>query len=405
MTKPSGQLLDATVLKGTQDFAALAEEWEDLYHNSPFATPFQSWAWLYSWWESYGKGYELRLITGRDETGLLIGLIPLMLERRRGFGRLLFIGTGITDHLDLLARGGWEDGVAEAGARVLRQMGSWHVADLQEVRPEAVAWDLFRWWAGPRAHTRQSACMILDAMPWEELLTRCSRKTRGNARRTVRRAEEDGIRCEMADQDGVEQAARTWLALHRKHWRERGITPEHLTRRFGSHALAAAKRMSASGIGGIYEFRLGEEVIGSDFLLLGHEYVGSYLDGASEYALHRYRMSALFAYSLMNVALERGSPTVNLLRGEEQQKLRWNPKVTVNHRLILGQDRISFAPYAAYQLLRSRAAEYARSESAPRWVKTAKSGYRALRPRVARYVEEHAPTRVKRIAADRLKMF
>ena len=32
-------------------FAALEEEWDDLHRQSPRATPFQSWAWLYSWWQ------------------------------------------------------------------------------------------------------------------------------------------------------------------------------------------------------------------------------------------------------------------------------------------------------------------------------------------------------------------
>src|SRR5918997_2011286 len=109
-----GPRLDAAVLEDPRDFAALEEEWEDLYHDSKQATPFQSWAWLYSWWESYGEGYELRLVTLRNEKGLLVGLIPLILERRRGFGRLLFIGTGPTDYLDILVREGWEDKVLDA---------------------------------------------------------------------------------------------------------------------------------------------------------------------------------------------------------------------------------------------------------------------------------------------------
>src|SRR5918997_5263344 len=79
------------VVKDSRGFAALEEEWEDLLRQCPHATPFQSWAWLYSWWEHYGEGYELRLITVRHE-GLLVGIIPLMLERRWGFGKLLFIG-------------------------------------------------------------------------------------------------------------------------------------------------------------------------------------------------------------------------------------------------------------------------------------------------------------------------
>src|SRR3712207_9136670 len=109
--------LEITVLKDTKRFATLEEEWDKLYRDAPLATPFQSWAWLYSWWEFYGEGHELRLVTVRDEEGLLVGLAPLMVERGRGLRRLLFLGTGPTDYLDVLAREGWEDRVSEALAR------------------------------------------------------------------------------------------------------------------------------------------------------------------------------------------------------------------------------------------------------------------------------------------------
>ena len=83
--------LDATVLEDIEEFAALEEEWEELHRDCPAATPFQSWAWLYSWWEVFGEGYELSLIKVRCGT-LLAGLIPLMLERRWGLRRFRPIG-------------------------------------------------------------------------------------------------------------------------------------------------------------------------------------------------------------------------------------------------------------------------------------------------------------------------
>ncbi len=42
------------IVEDSWGFAALEEEWDDLHRQSPRATPFQSWAWLYSWWEHYG---------------------------------------------------------------------------------------------------------------------------------------------------------------------------------------------------------------------------------------------------------------------------------------------------------------------------------------------------------------
>ena len=58
--------LEVAVVRDPQIFAALEEEWDDLYHNCPRATPYQTWAWLYSWWDAHGEAYELRLITVRN---------------------------------------------------------------------------------------------------------------------------------------------------------------------------------------------------------------------------------------------------------------------------------------------------------------------------------------------------
>jgi CelD/BcsL family acetyltransferase involved in cellulose biosynthesis len=135
---------DVAIVDNSRAFSAIEGEWEDLYQNSPLATPFQSWAWLYSWWESYGEDHKLQLITLRERSGLLVGLIPLMLVRRWGFSRLLFVGTGVSDYLDILARRGWEEEASEAGMQALQDIGYWHVADLHQLRPEAVAWRIFR---------------------------------------------------------------------------------------------------------------------------------------------------------------------------------------------------------------------------------------------------------------------
>ncbi len=372
--------LDVTIIEDTQDFAALEGEWEELYRSSPAATPFQTWAWLYSWWEFYGEDYELRLVAVRY-ADLLVGLIPLMLERRRGFRRLLFIGTGITDHLDMLVREGWEDGAAKAGTRALRQMGSWWVADLQELRPKAAAWSIFWQWDGFRAHTWQSNSLIIDAEPWDELIMSLTRNRREKARKTIRRAKEDGVRCHLADPDRVEQGAHRWLTLHQEYWKGREISPEHLSQRFQSHIVAAAKRMTSSGLGGIYEFWRDGEVVASDFVVVGHDFVAQYLGGANDYALRRFQVSSLFMWNYINVALSHGITLVSMLRGEEPYKLRWNPKIIPNYRLILGQELIPFAPYAACHLLRSRIAEYAKPEHTPAWIKPAADRLKRFLPK------------------------
>lgn len=345
--------LDATVLKDAREFAALEEEWEELYQNCPSATPFQSWAWLYSWWEHYGEGHELRIVAVRSG-GLLVGVLPLMIGRRLGFKRLLFVGTGVTDYLDLLAREGWKEEVVEAGAQILRKLGPWRVADLQELRPGAAAWGLFGRWDGPRIQRWQVNCPVIDTRPWDELLMTIHRNLRKSARRTVRRAEEDGVRAEPVGVEGSEEAARRLVAMHREMWWGREVDPEVLTERFESHMVTAVRRMTARRLGRIDEFRRNERVIASYFSVFGRDFIGTHTLGADQKALKRYQVSSLEIWNLLDTAFDRNCDHVNLLRGEEPYKMRWNPRMIPSHRIILGRELFSWSLYAGYRTVRSR---------------------------------------------------
>jgi hypothetical protein len=310
-----------------------------------------------------------------------------MVEQRYSLNRLLFVGTGLTDYLDILARAGWEDKVSEAGAQALRQMGSWTVADLQQVRPDATVWNVFESWAGPRVSVWQNGCPVLDLKPWDEMLVPLSKNLRKMIRRSIRRLEDDGVHCELAGSAKTEQAARRLVALHRESWQGRDISPEHSTQRFESSIAAAARRMAACGLGAISEFRRDGEVIVSTFWVFGRDFVGAHTLGASEEALRRYQVSSLYIWNGVNLARDRNSSHLDLGQGVEPYKLRWNPRIVPNHRMILGQRWITWIPYVGYHALRARAKWYARSDTVPAWIKAATARFRKVRYKVNRYVK------------------
>lgn len=375
---------EVVVLGDTQGFAALEAEWEDLYRHAPVTTPFQSWAWLFSWWESYGAPYELRLITIRDG-GLLVGLMPLMLHRRAPLARLLFIGTGLTDYQDILIREGWESNVSRAGAQALRQMDGWQVADLQQLRPGAGAWGIFEEWSGPRTRAWQDGCPVIESNSWDELLASLSKKHRKTVRRTIRQSIAEGTQCKLADVADSEQAAHRLVALHRELLGERDIVPEHLTERFESFVATAVSRMAPRGLAGISEFWQDEEVIISNFWVYGQNWncLGVYILGASREAIQRYQWSSLCIWDAMNVARNRDSSCVDMLRGEEAYKLRWSSRITTNHQVILGRRMTVWALYSVSNRVLSRVKRYAYSEDAPQWTAKAWSAYRTLRDKIA----------------------
>src|SRR3712207_5411464 len=234
MNTISTQFPEIVVLEDSKAFAALEEEWEELYRHCPSATPFQSWAWLYSWWEHYGEGrYELRLVTLRSEEGLLVGLLPLMLERRRGFGRLLFVGTHHTGYNDLLVREGWEDRVANGAGRALKELPGWQVANLHLLRPEAAAWDAFQRWDGHRIKIWQETCPVVEVRPWDELVASLSKNHRSTVRRALRRVQADKLSHWRAGPPEAERAGRALVVLAWELLRGRGIISGRLTQRLG----------------------------------------------------------------------------------------------------------------------------------------------------------------------------
>jgi CelD/BcsL family acetyltransferase involved in cellulose biosynthesis len=354
-------MTNATVSVHTDpmSFSELRPEWTALYRGSPIATPFQSWEWISSWWRSYGASFELRLVAVR-ESEELIGLIPLMVDRRRAARRLLFVGTGISDHLDMLARPDCYDKVSAAGARCLREMRDWHVADLQEVPPTAAVWHLYAEWQGFRTRLEQSRCPVVEVRPWDEVLSSLSRNQRGQTRKTLRRLEEDGVTMRRVAPDAAGPAVARFIELHRHYWRGRGISREHERDRFQSHIERVVSLTSAAAPGGLYEYVRDEEIVAGDLVLAGPRFVGEYLSGMTDYVRGRFDFQTLLIRLLMDVAGEVEQVThVSLLRGEEPAKLRWNSGIVVNERVVLARNAVSGTGYAMYQRMRRSAAAVA----------------------------------------------
>jgi hypothetical protein len=188
----------------------------------------------------------------------------------------------------------------------------------------------------------------------------------------------------VTDASNIKQAAERLVTLHREAWQGRDIGPEHLTQRFEAFTVAATQRLAYRGLGTISEFWRDGEVLISDFLMFGRDFCGTYNLGASQEAQQRYQWSSLYIWDAIEIAHTRDSSYLDLLRGEEPYKLRWSSRIIPTHRLILGQHRTAWIPYAGYHALKSRAKLYARSENAPLWTKGAVGRYRTLRHRLNR---------------------
>jgi CelD/BcsL family acetyltransferase involved in cellulose biosynthesis len=98
------------VLTKEEEFSALQSTWQELFDSNPNNSPFQSWDWNFTWWKHFGTPGALRLVLV-EEDGRIIGIAPLFVARRfRGLplAHLAFISHKRTDYLDFIVRPGNE---------------------------------------------------------------------------------------------------------------------------------------------------------------------------------------------------------------------------------------------------------------------------------------------------------
>ena len=116
-----------------QEFAELAPAWGRLYQKCGAATPFQSHAWLHSWWLSYGRTGRLRLLVVRDGREL-VAAAPLMLVRSP-VPALVPLGGAISDYGDVLLDDDHGDPAVAALTEGLASAARTALIDFREVRP------------------------------------------------------------------------------------------------------------------------------------------------------------------------------------------------------------------------------------------------------------------------------
>lgn len=319
-------------------FAALAPAWDRLYRRCAAATPFQSHAWLYSWWLSYGRPGRLRLVLVRSG-GELVAAAPLMLVRRP-LPTLVPLGGAISDYADVLLddTAGWQ--AVAALTEGLSAAARTALIDFREVRPGGAVERVFDRWNGPRRRVRDSVCLELPAVPMDELVSRLPPGKAQRVRAKLRKLRALGVQRHVVRPDGVDAALHRLLELHRLQWQGRKVTSEHLHHRFREHLVRSVGPMVRSGDAVVTEFRLDDEVVAVDLTLLSRRLAGGYLYGADPRLRER---KADVAVMLLDACAEHigtgGHGTLSLLRGNEPYKQHWRPEPVANQRLLLARRR------------------------------------------------------------------
>jgi len=356
--------------RGDDALDDLADEWTDLYHRSAVASPFQSYAWVRSWWRAYGRAGRLRVFLVRQH-GRLVAAAAF---QARG-PVLAPLGGDLTDFTDVLL----DDRAAVPAARaltaaLLRDPG-WQVVDLPESRRGAA---LVAAWPGGHHETAGSVCLDLPARPMDELVAALPPHTRKTVRRRLNQLRKAGPEIRETTPGEAPRAIDDLLRLHRRQWQGRGGNPGHRTPAFAAHLTSAIPGMIRDGQAALLEYRFAGDLLASSLLLIGRDLVGGYLYGADPVLRGRVDVTTMLLADALALAHRWGRPTMSMLRGAEPHKATWRPAAVANRRLLLTRPgSLRGAAYAHGVLLHRRAVTFA-GRRAP-WLRTVRDRLRGRR--------------------------
>jgi CelD/BcsL family acetyltransferase involved in cellulose biosynthesis len=171
-------------------FVNLDAKWQELLGTCIPNHIFLTAQWQRAWWQVFGSGCELILLSVHDDDKL-VGIAPI----KRKDGKLSFIGsTDVCDYMDFIARHGWEDYVFSKLMDYLEPL-EWKSIELESLLPQSLALKFLVPLARQKGHQVEIKQMnvspqLLLPSSWEDYLALLKTKDRHELRRKLRRLEQ-----------------------------------------------------------------------------------------------------------------------------------------------------------------------------------------------------------------------
>lgn len=310
-------------LQSLSGFEEAEEDWRTVLKGSAENEVFLTHEWLRAWWETYSGRNEL-LILQASEGGRPVGFAPLMIvkvARIPSWRKLQFVGTGPSDRCGLIAEGDRTD-VHRRLWDHLRGRGGWDVLELRDMRAEGATAKVLPTVFSGGERSEDVAPFITLSGTMEDYLSALSSRTRKNISRGWRQLERDhGVEfVREADESQAEESFRSFVELNRSRWRGKSVLDAPLMAEFLGRAVA---RLSKRGVVVFHKLVAAEGPIA---IQLGFEYEGRYLDYLAGFDPQFADLSpgtVLLAKTIED-CYERGLTEVDLLRGSEPYKYRFN---------------------------------------------------------------------------------
>lgn len=333
-----------TEVSDDKGFRDLRPVWDQTLEQSPNATVFQTWEWLYTWHKHFGQGSRPSiLLVSDDSAGKPIAIAPLVIKPYVSplLRELTFIGVGVSDYLDVISREGHSDAAVDAVFDFMHSnTHRWDFVDLHQIPPRGLAADVT---CLAEDHDELDAetlhhemCPVIELPDsWDEYRKSLGKSLRFNVgyyERSLRKKHD--VEMGVADAGTLDAEMESLFRLHTQRWRKRWLPGVLSGAKVQAFHKEAAEKLLDRGWLRLYYLKIDGVTRASLYCFAFRDTMYYYLGGFDP-DLAKYGLGTILTGYAIREAIENGFTTFDMLRGSEEYKLRWKPELRRNRRVFI----------------------------------------------------------------------
>ncbi len=339
---PEGRKPRIVEIRGLDALLTISRSWRELCDHADKATPFQHPEWLIPWWRVFGNDSLCGIAVYASQR--LMAFAPLFIyHQKSGLRVLTFVGAGVSDYLDVVAEPGFEIlGSSLIVEQLCNLSAEWDICDFADLRPSSplLKANLPTGFESEIGITEFCPVITIpDSQGFGAYWSTLSEEHRKSVTSGMKRLEKKGrLRLQNAATANVPEYMAHLFRLHQAAWKVRGlegVLASHMVREFHQQA---AQSLAAAGMLHLNLLTVDEHPIAAFYGMVKAKALYCYIGGFDP-DLKRCSPGSVLNYHVIANAVEKGTRTIDFLRGQETYKYLWGARDQTNYRIRMWDKR------------------------------------------------------------------
>ena len=302
----------------------LKSDWNRVLYSYSNSTPFQSWEWNYGIVKNQNSSESLSIVTGKNSKGEIIGIAPFKLRKYliSNIKILEFIGTGISDYLDIIVIEEFKEIFVKELFTWLENNKEWHIINFISIRNESV--ELFSKYLQFEISNHIICPYILLPGTFEDFTKQISQKLNKYLKRNLNRLTSEGRLSYsiLKSSDNIDKDINKFFELHQKRQNKKGERGHFHNKTMRKQFLEISTLLFNANLlkVGILKIESKFAAIHFNLIFRDKEYV--YLP-SMEPKLEKLSPSSLLYYLMIEDSIKNGKTIFDFTQGAESYKYRW----------------------------------------------------------------------------------